>query len=475
MKEDVSEALPATARAGSDLPAASAQRAAAQPVNADERISAIDVLRGVAVLGILLINIEDFGLLHSNKSAAGTEWVGVYVPAHFSHQALALWVALRALFEGKMRAIFSMLFGAGVVLLTSRLERRGDGTRAADIYYRRTLWLLAIGVAHAYLLWEGDILYSYAICGLFLFPFRRLAPRRLILLGTLALAIALPRAAALAIHRGDLRARAAAASAARAADQPLTKAQEDALSDWEEITDDYQPDDEDLRKANADYHAGYGHLFLRRAQLVRYVESSDFYGWAFFDSIGMMLMGMGLLQLGVFSAARSRRFYTTMVAVGYGLGLPLAAATAYGFYVNRFDPVKVVWLTTAYDPARVAVAFGHIGVVMLVVKSRSLAWLTRSLADVGRMALTSYIGATLICTTLFNGYGFGLFGSLRRHQLYLVVLAIWTAQLAGSRLWLRRFHFGPLEWLWRSLTYWRRQPLARSHGVDAVARGAGLG
>jgi uncharacterized protein len=457
--KDVIEALPSRERA--------------QPASADERISAVDVLRGVAVLGILLINVEDFGLLHSNKSAAGTEWVGVYVPAHFSHLALAGWVAMRALFEGKMRAIFSMLFGAGVVLLTSRLERRSDGTRVADIYYRRTLWLLAIGVAHAYLLWEGDILYSYAMCGLFLFPFRRLAPRRLILLGALALAVSLPRAAAVAVHRADLRARAAAASAARASGQTLTPAQDEAISDWEEITDDYQPDAATLRGIEADYHAGYGHLFLRRARLVRYVESSDLYGWAFLDGIGMMLMGMGLLQLGVFGAARSTRFYAGMIALGYGVGLPLAAAASYGFYVNRFDPVKIVWLTAAYDPARIAVGFGHIGVVMLIVKSSRLPWFTRTLADVGRMALTSYLGATLICTTLFNGYGLGLFGTLRRHQLYLVVLAIWTAQLAFSRLWLRRFHFGPVEWLWRSLTYWRRQPFLRSHGVSAVARDAG--
>jgi uncharacterized protein len=446
-----------------------------QPTHAEERISSIDVLRGVVVLGILLINIEDFGLLHSNKSAAGTEWVGVYAPPHLSHAMLAGWIAVRVLFEGKMRAIFAMLFGAGTVLLTSRLERRSGGTRVADIYYRRTLWLLAIGVAHAYLLWEGDILYSYAVCGLFLFPFRHLAPRRLILLGALALAVSVPRATVNAVHRGDLRVRAAAASAAKAAGQTLTRAQDDATSDWKEITDGYQPDAETLREASAPYHAGYARLFLHRAELVGYVESSDFYGWAFFDCIGIMMLGMALLQLGVFSATRSLRFYAGMIAIGYGIGLPLAATANYGFYVNRFDPVKIVWLTVLYDPARIAVAFGHIGVVMLVVKSSRLPWLTRALADVGRMALTSYLGATLICTTLFNGYGFGLFGSLRRHQLYLVVLAIWTVQLTFSRLWLRRFHFGPLEWLWRSLTYWRRQPFARSHGVGAVARDAGVG
>ena len=200
----------------------------ATPATTDERISAIDVLRGVAVLGILLINIEDFGLLHSNKSAAGTEWVGVYLPATFSHRAVILWSALRALFEGKMRAIFSMLFGAGVILLTSRLERRNGAVPVADIYYRRTLWLLVFGVAHAYLLWEGDILYSYAVCGLFLFPFRRLTARRLMVLGAIALSFSLPRAAAVALHRQELRAAAAEASAAKAAGLPLTRPQETA-------------------------------------------------------------------------------------------------------------------------------------------------------------------------------------------------------------------------------------------------------
>jgi uncharacterized protein len=444
----------------------------ATPATTDERISAIDVLRGVAVLGILLINIEDFGLLHSNKSAAGTEWVGVYLPETLSHRAVILWCALRALFEGKMRAIFSMLFGAGVVLLTSRLERRNGAIPVADIYYRRTLWLLLLGVAHAYLLWEGDILYSYAVTGLFLFPFRRLPARRLMILGALALAISVPRAAVLALHRQELRAAAAEAGAAKAAGLPLTRQQETAASEWEEVTDDYQPDSESLREAREDYRGSYLHLFRHRAQLVRYVESSDFYGWAFFDSFGMMLLGMGLLQLGVLGAERSRRFYASMVVAGYGIGLPISGGASYVLFAHRFDPVRVAWLTAAYDPGRVAVALGHIGVVMLVVKAgraRGLTgMLTGMLTDVGRMALSNYLAATIICTTLFNGYGFGLFGSLRRHQLYLIVLAIWTAQLIFSRAWLRRFQFGPVEWLWRSLTYWRRQPLVIARDPSAA-------
>jgi uncharacterized protein len=430
-------------------PSARMATARAEPLVAEERISAVDVLRGVAVLGILLINIEDFGLPHADKSAVGTEWIGVYFPAEF-HRHLALWTVLRALFEGKMRAIFSMLFGAGVVLLSSRLERRGEGSRAGDIYYRRTLWLLMFGILHAYLLWEGDILYSYAISGLLLFPLRKISARALIVVGAVVLAMALPRAAAIATHRQHVR-------------------QRDAQAEWQEVMEAYAPDAQTMRDDRDAYLGGYGRLFSRRAQLVMYAESSDYYVWAFFDTFGMMLLGMGLLKLGVLTGARSRRFYGALVAIGFAVGLPISAATNYQQYLHRFDPVAVAWLTAAYDPGRLAVALAYIGLVMLIVRVGALRKLTTSLADVGRMALTNYLSASIVCTTLFNGYGLGWFGSLRRYQLYVVVLAVWCAQLSFSRLWLRSFRFGPAEWAWRSLTYWKRQPWRHRTVRPAVA------
>jgi len=457
-----------------DAGASSQGPAAPEPATAAERISAVDVLRGVAVLGILLVNIEDFGLPHADKSAPGTEWVGAYFPATFGPRELAAWAIFRALFEGRMRAIFSMLFGAGVVLLMSRLERRGEGSRAADIYYRRTLWLLAFGVLHAYLLWEGDILYSYALAGLFLFPFRRLAARALIVVGALALAVSLPRAALIAHHRQEVRALAAAADADEAAGRTLTARQEDAQDEWAEIMDAFRPDARRLEESRADYHGGYGRLFARRAPLVMIVESTDFYVWAFFDTFGMMLMGMGLLELGVLRGARSTRFYLGMATVGFGVGLPVGVAAAYRLVAVRFDPVAVAWLTAAYEPARLAVALGHVALVMLLVRAGRAPWLTRALSDVGRAALTSYLTATLLCTTLFDGYGFGLFGALRRRQLYLVVLAVWAVQILFSRLWLSAFRFGPAEWAWRSLTYWKRQPLRRRDASAKSVVAAGL-
>ena len=431
------------------------------PVATAERISAIDVLRGVAVLGILVINIDYFALPHADKSAAGTEWAGVFWPSELSARGLAAWIAVRALFEGRMRAIFSMLFGASAVLLTTRLEGRGQDARVADIYYRRTLWLLLFGVLHAYLLWEGDILYSYAVGGLVLFPFRKLPGRTLIALGAALLALSVPRAAYLAHQREALRAEAARADADEAAGQALSRKERDAQAEWDEIAESLRPDAQVLSDNLADYRGSYARLFARRASLVVIVESSDFYGWAFIDGVGMMLIGMGLLRLGVLTGARSGRLYAALAIAGYAIGVPIGVAATRALGRQRFDAVAIAWITAWYEPARLAVALGHVGVVMLLLRTGWARWLARGLGDVGRMALTSYLGATLICTTLFNGYGLGLFGALTRPQLALVTLGIWCFQIAFSHVWLRAFHFGPAEWAWRSLTYWKIQPLRR--------------
>ncbi len=194
------------------------------------------------------------------------------------------------------------------------------------------------------------------------------------------------------------------------------------------------------------------------------VESSDYYSWAFFDTLGMMLIGMGLLKLDVLTGAKSNRFYGVMAAVGFGFGLPFSAASAYALYAHRFDPVGVAWVTAAYEPGRLSVAMGYIAVVMLIVRSRMVPRAATGLAQVGRMALTNYLTTTLICTTLFNGYGLGWFGVLRRSQLYFVVAAIWSIQIAVSGAWFRVFRFGPAEWVWRSLTYWKVQRWRRGEG-----------
>jgi uncharacterized protein len=179
-----------------------------------------------------------------------------------------------------------------------------------------------------------------------------------------------------------------------------------------------------------------------------------------FMAIGRMLIGMGLMKLGVFSAARSRRFYSVMLALGYGIGLPLMVYDALELIRHRFSHDYGFHGGKFYNAfGSVVVALGHVGLVMLIVQSGALTWLTTRLAAVGRMALSNYLTHSIVCTTLFYGYGFGLFGTINRTGLLAIVLIIWVSQLVLSPIWLQHFRFGPVEWLWRSLTYGEPQPM----------------
>jgi uncharacterized protein len=163
------------------------------------------------------------------------------------------------------------------------------------------------------------------------------------------------------------------------------------------------------------------------------------------------------MKTGVLSAACSYRFYMMLALAGYLFGLTAGTWVVYDWVRDGFDPGSR-WMML-YDSTRLAVALGHIAVVMMVCKAGVLGWLTRRLAAVGQMALTNYIMHSVVAMFLFGGFGFGQFGRLARHQLYYVVFAIWAFQLIVSPIWLRYFQFGPLEWVWRSLTYRRRQPM----------------
>ena len=176
-----------------------------------------------------------------------------------------------------------------------------------------------------------------------------------------------------------------------------------------------------------------------------------------------MLLGMGLMKLGVFAAERSRSFYAWMAALGYGIGLPLMILDATELIRHEFKDDYMLQGGIFYNAfGSLVVALGHVGLIMLIVQSGALTWLTRRLAAVGRMALSNYLTHSIVCTTLFYGYGFGLFGQINRTGLAAIVLTIWVVQLWISPIWLKHFRFGPAEWLWRSLTYWRIQPMKLS-------------
>lgn len=172
----------------------------------------------------------------------------------------------------------------------------------------------------------------------------------------------------------------------------------------------------------------------------------------------MMLIGMGLFKLGVLGAERPSITYAKMALLGWNRD---TREHIYGMvdHKGNFDPVIQSFTGVAYDIGRLSITLGHVGLILLLCKSSAFGWLTRTLGAVGQMALSNYILQSILAAFLFTGYGLKMYGRLERYQLYFVVAAIWVINMVVSRIWLRHFRFGPLEWAWRSLTYWKRQPM----------------
>jgi uncharacterized protein len=435
----------------------------AEPVTERERISSIDTLRGFALLGILVMNITTFGvpdIFDFNPTALGP----------VSRFNVLLWSARFVLFDGKMRAVFSMLFGAGVILLTSRLEKRGESAGAADIFLRRNMWLTLFGVLHAYFIWFGDILYPYGITALlFLYPCRKLKARTLLIAGIFSLLIFAVYQGVRLEQRGHLAQRAAAASALQSSGQALSDEQKEDIKGWQTVMERTHPAQQALNKEIAEMRGGYGSVFKHGAATVLSNQSTWYYRFGFCDALGMMLIGMGLLRLGFLSAQLPYRVYAWTAVAGYAIGVPLGVLSAWQLWPRNFDPLTMMqWEFLPYDVQRLAVGVANASVVLLIVKAGALKWLTKPLAAVGQTALSNYLGTSVICTLIFNGYGLGLFAKLRFYQLFFVVAAVWVFNLVASSLWLQYFRFGPVEWLWRSLTYWKRQPMARHAALSAA-------
>jgi uncharacterized protein len=447
---DVATAPPSSVSAVDPEPERSANAMA--PISSAERIVALDVVRGVAVLGILLMNIVGFGL---HAAAYGDPTVAG------GATGINFWIyAVNAvLVDGKMRGIFSLMFGAGVMVLTSRLAGRGTGPDAADIHYRRMYWLLLLGVLHAYFLWWGEILYPYALLGLFLYPMRRLSPKGLIITATVTAVLLTGMAYGFGFRIIGMRDEAAKADAALASGQTLTEKQLDAQREYRNQLKQLKPDAAELKRVNDAFGGTFGSALTERAKMVAQMHFTPYYFPPMWDMLCMMLFGMAFVTLGILSAERSYAFYARMAAIGYAVGLPLHIWMVWRNVQTGFDPHQAGFTFVAYEPARIAVCFAHIAVAMMIVKAGALRWITAPLAAVGQMALTNYLLQSIICSTIFYGYGFNLFGKLERYQLYYVVLGCWIVGLVLSPIWLRHYRFGPAEWCWRSLTYWKRQPM----------------
>jgi uncharacterized protein len=431
------------------------------PVAEAERISSIDVMRGVALLGIALMNVVFSGLPFAadwNPKVGGGA-TGLNLGAFFLQYVL---------FDGKMRGLFSMMFGASTYLLIGRLDGRGAGLRAAEIYYRRILWLMLIGLVHAYLIWHGDILYPYALLGLVLLPLLRVRPRNLLITAEVMLLLMTAGDVGKGFYIRTTHDGAMQADKADAARKPLTDDQKAARTEWQEIGKYFSPSAEDLRKEKAVYSGSYFNLVAKRAVILfKEWHAMPFYldNW---DMFTMMLVGIAFIKTGVLGAERSFVFYWRLLAVSYGISLPIGAFAAWKSWQQGFEPMQTVFTFSTYQLGRVGMTLGHAALILLLCKYGVWPAMRARLAAVGKTALSNYIAHSLIYGLVFCGYGFNLFDKLQRYQLYYVVLGMWIFSLVWSPIWLQHFRFGPLEWVWRSLTYWKRQPMLISQPVCRI-------
>lgn len=424
-----------------------------KPLDPSERIHALDIMRGIVLFGILLMNINGFGLAGAygdpTVSGGATGW------------NLTTWITTNMFFEGTMRALFSLLFGVGMFILLSRLEKKGAGIKGADIYFRRLIWLLIFGLIHGYLLlWTGEILYDYALMGFIVYSFRDLPPKKLLVIATILFAFG--AVWYYADYKKDIKFmdNVALSQTYKSENKELTKELKEADFKWQEMQ--YKRSAEGIAEYNDNMRKGYLDIVTFLAPKNQHSDENWPYRYDLWDVLSMMLIGIALFKLKVLSAEKSYRFYGIMTILGYGVGLTTNYFEINYIMDHNFSLLSYSRTNITYDLGRVGVAIGHIGLIMLFCKLPLLKWLKFGLTAVGKMALTNYVMHSIICMFYFTGVGFGMFGKLQRHELLYVVFLIWIFQLILSPIWLKYFHFGPLEWIWRNLSYGKIYKIRKS-------------
>jgi len=401
------------------------------PTTQKERILSLDVLRGFAVLGILIMNIQSFSL-PSATYFNPLVWGDLTV--------INLWTFYftEIFANGKFMTIFSILFGAGVVLFSSRIEDKG--LKSASLHYRRMFWLLVLGMGHAYLLWFGDILVTYAICGMLVYLFRRKSIKTLLIVSGAFLVIPLL----------------------------LAWMTEWSMPFWpeEEYANNsafWHPSDRYIQGEIQHYQGTWMEQMKYRVPLAVTIQTMAFILGAFWRVTGLMLLGMAFFKAGVLQAEKSRAFYWKTILVGLVIGLPLVV---YGLYYNfKWDWIydRSMFLGHQYNYwGSLGVSLAYIAIIMLIMKSKGWAKFKQWMSPVGKFALSNYLFTTIIITLIFYGHGLGLYSTVERIGQLGITLGVWIFLIAWSNYWVKYYRFGPFEWLWRSLTYWKIQPIKRN-------------
>lgn len=411
-----------------------------------DRIFSLDVIRGVAVMGIFSVNIIAFAMIEAayfNPSAFGG-WHGA---------DLALWATNMLVIDGKMRTLFSMLFGASTLLVIERAE--ASGLNGTYVHVRRMLVLLGFGLVHFYLIWFGDILTLYAVSGLVAFLFRRLPVERLIALGAAFLVVGMLIFTMFMVSQfqADIAAHAPSAT-------------QKAIKEWNDGLGSFFPSTAKIAEDKA-LHLGPWTDLVRD----NFKDWSDiFVNTLVFmpETIGLMLIGMAGYRSGFLTGEWDDASYRRVVKIAIPLGLAACAAiVAYDISSNFY----IIGVFSAFVilavPFITAMALGYAALIILA--SRRHGWLSQRVAAAGRCAFTNYLGTSLIATFVFYGWGLGFYGSASRWQAWLLAPLVWLVMLAWSKPWLERFNYGPLEWAWRSLARGKLQPMRKKRSQPLPA------
>ena len=452
------------------------------PNTTQANIYSLNTLLGAGVLGALLISIWVFGGFTSNMQTGLLS-----SPKGFNFR---LYSTMSLLFEGKMTALIAIAFGAGIVLFFRKSNEPGKPSRA-DLFIRRQIWMIILGLLNAIIfLWTQDVLFHLGVMGILVFAFFRASNRNLILASVLTTMIFTGKhywnyadnkvaykkyLAVVAVEKKikqDSIANAARKDTTAAAklalkNDTLTRDQKNDKQAWEGIVKSVKYDpkkDEGSIKAMGKHD--YGKIYDHLLPVTQSREAQWTYQMGIWDLASMIFLGMALLGYGFFSARRSTLQYLLIAFVAIGVGLLLGWYRFY-FHIESIRDYQKFVINHAlpfnmfFSFEQGFMALGYTSGIMGLMRAGFFKTVLRSLSSVGQLAITNYILQSIACTLFFTGFGMGYFGKLDQHQLYFVVVEIWIFQVVFSVYWMRHFQEGPIEWLWRCLTYGKWLPLRR--------------
>jgi len=403
------------------------------------RIVTLDIVRGVAVMGILAMNIVAFAMpfqAYMNPLAFGNEG-----PAD-----IASWAFNFVFVDGKMRGLFSFLFGASMLLVIERAEAAGRSPAA--IHYSRMAWLLLFGLVHFYFIWHGDILAGYAQIGLIAFFFRRKSTGTLIRWGIGLLVVQLLAFGGLAAGAFYLQTQAA-----------MPGAPADVVREWQGLQAELGvPAGAALAQKLALFTGPYAGIVAHQLDdALEPFVSTLMFGW---ETLAYFLFGMAALKNGFLRGEWDDARYRRTALIGFGIGIPVYALLGFIAYRGGFDiPILLATVMAGTVPFRPLMVVATAALVILLTRRGGA--LVARIAAAGRAAFTNYLGTSIVMTAWFYGWGFGMYGSFSRVELWVTVFAMWALMLLWSKPWLDRFQYGPFEWLWRSLSRFEPQPMRR--------------